>query len=114
LALALIFVALAVIPDWIFRQEVQAHRAKNACINNLRQIDAAKQQWALENLITNLNATPTASDLQPYIGRGNTNVMLYCPLDPKHSFTNSYNIKNIGAEPQCRFTNRNPEHVLPK
>ena len=41
----------------------------NACINNLRQIDGAKQQWALENKV-NQTATPQASDIQPYLGRG--------------------------------------------
>src|SRR5208283_1364436 len=35
---------------------------KNACINNLRQIDAAKQQWALENKKTTTD-TPTREDL---------------------------------------------------
>jgi len=39
--------------------------ARNACINNLRQIDAAKNQWALENGKT-ADAIPTAQDLLPY------------------------------------------------
>jgi len=42
----------------------------NACINNLRQIDAASQQYALEN---NLAATGTAgtwAQIAPYLGRG--------------------------------------------
>jgi len=40
----------------------------NACINNLRQIDGAKQQWALE---TNQPAgvTPAEGDIAPYLGR---------------------------------------------
>src|SRR6201996_8730726 len=43
----------------------------NACVNNLRQIDGAKQQWALENkqLPT---ASPASTVLQPYLGRGST------------------------------------------
>ena len=40
----------------------------NACINNLRQIDGAIQQWALEN-----NAGPadpvTEGNISPYLGR---------------------------------------------
>src|SRR5437762_12795798 len=49
----------------------------NACINNLRQIDSAKQQWALETRqIT--NAAPTDSDIAPYLrSTGLTNVI--CP-----------------------------------
>jgi hypothetical protein len=38
----------------------------NSCINNLRQIDGAVQQWALENRKTT-NDTPAWSDLQPYL-----------------------------------------------
>ena len=38
----------------------------NACINNLRQIDGAKQQWALENRKT-AEAVPGRQDLLPYL-----------------------------------------------
>jgi hypothetical protein len=38
---------------------------QNACINNLRQIDAAKHEWALENGKKD-DAVPTESDLTPY------------------------------------------------
>src|SRR5262249_8221435 len=37
-------------------------------LNNLRQIDGAKQQWALENSKPG-NAEPTMNDLKPYLGR---------------------------------------------
>src|SRR5262249_39296685 len=39
---------------------------KNACINNLRQIDGAIQTWALENKKAE-NAVPTRKDLLPYL-----------------------------------------------
>jgi competence protein ComGC len=108
LLLAIVVIALAV-PN---RDFTHRHSTVNACINNLRQIGAAKQQWALEKRITNLNATPTVSDIWPLLGRGANGALPYCPLDPKKSFTNSYIIRELGAEPQCRFTNRNPSHVL--
>src|SRR5204862_5578809 len=41
----------------------------NACINNLRQIDGAKQQWALEQKQSATTA-PASTALQPYLGRG--------------------------------------------
>jgi prepilin-type N-terminal cleavage/methylation domain-containing protein len=44
---------------------------KNACINNLRQIDGAKQQWALENNQTG-SAACTSANIDPYMGRGAT------------------------------------------
>src|ERR1041384_8451399 len=37
----------------------------NAIINNLRQLDGAKQQWALEHRKSD-NDVPTADDLKPY------------------------------------------------
>src|SRR5438445_341288 len=40
----------------------------NACINNLRQIDSAIQQWALENGAANGGAV-TEANVSPYLGR---------------------------------------------
>src|ERR1017187_7167534 len=40
--------------------------SQNACINNLRQIDGAKQEWALENGKTN-SVVCTVEDIKPYI-----------------------------------------------
>lgn len=68
--------------------------SSNACVNNLRIIDAAKDQWALEKNKTT-NDTPTWSDLWPYIGRGGTNNSLRCPLG------GTYIIGRIGAVPKC-------------
>ena len=53
---------------------------QNACINNLRQIDGAKQQWALETKQA-ATATPVAADIQPYMGRGSDGSLPTCPLD---------------------------------
>jgi len=41
----------------------------NACINNLRQIDGAIQQFALENNIAP-NGAWTEAEIAPYLGRG--------------------------------------------
>jgi hypothetical protein len=47
---------------------VRAHqtKARNACMNNLRQIDGAKQQWALENQKTG-NDVPSWNDINAYV-----------------------------------------------
>jgi prepilin-type N-terminal cleavage/methylation domain-containing protein len=60
----------------------------NVCIDNLRMLDAAKQQWGLEHgqLPT---ATPQGTDIQPYLGRGGGQLP-YCPMDTSSSFSNSY------------------------
>src|SRR5260221_13313776 len=53
----------------------------NACLNNLRQIDGAKQQWAMEKGKGNAD-TPAPADVQPYLGRGDAGSLgsVYCPL----------------------------------
>src|SRR5580658_8581374 len=67
----------------------------NACINNLRLIDAAQQQWALEQRQTS-SGVPQTTDLQPYLGHGGNGELPTCPADsnPTPSFTTSYTIIN--------------------
>jgi hypothetical protein len=81
-------------------------KAKNAaiaaiCVNNLRQIDVAKQQWARENK-KDQSQTPTAQDLTPYLKSGaNT---LVCPAG------GTYSINSVSEKPTCST----PGHELPK
>jgi prepilin-type N-terminal cleavage/methylation domain-containing protein len=81
----------------------------NLCIDNLRMLDAAKQQWALEKgrLST---AVPQGSDVQPYLGRGN-GVLPYCPLDTTATFTTSYSLLDCQTRPVCLIVSST--HVLP-
>src|SRR5213079_2616019 len=48
----------------------------NACINNLRQIDGAVQQYALEH---GQATTATSASLTPYLGRGTAGEFPHCP-----------------------------------
>ena len=82
---------------------------KNACINNLRQIDGAKQQWALENKAAT-NAAPGSTDIQPYMGRGNLGTLASCPADSQSTFDTSYLINNVQTAPTCQIDTVN--HVL--
>jgi len=83
------------------QQQAQAEAAqRNACINNLRQIDAAKQQWALVNN-KNDEAVPAAADLLPYLKGG---VFPVCPGG------GSYTINAVGLPPTCSV----PGHALPQ
>jgi prepilin-type N-terminal cleavage/methylation domain-containing protein len=82
----------------------------NACINNLRLIDAASQQWALEQRQTSSN-TPGASDLQPYLGHGSAGELPWCPADQTETFANSYTLNNVGTKPQCNIVSST--HILP-
>jgi prepilin-type N-terminal cleavage/methylation domain-containing protein len=58
--------AAIAIPNFI---KARSTSQSNSCINNLRQIDAAIQQYALEH---NENSTyvPQVTDIKPYLGRG--------------------------------------------
>jgi prepilin-type N-terminal cleavage/methylation domain-containing protein len=71
------------------------------CIDNLRQIDDAKQQWALEKGKKAID-TPSASDIQPYMGRGSNGTLPYCPANDAKSFSDSYEINNMVAVPLCK------------
>jgi prepilin-type N-terminal cleavage/methylation domain-containing protein len=85
----------------------------NACINNLRQIDGAKQQWALENKVTGA-ATPGDTDIQPYLGRGNNGTLPNCPADSSKSFDTSYTINDVTTQPVCQIVpSGTGAHVLP-
>jgi prepilin-type N-terminal cleavage/methylation domain-containing protein len=81
----------------------------NACINNLRQLDGAKQQWALENKQTSA-ASPVATDIQPYLGRGGNGTLPSCPADSSVSFATSYVVGLVSVPPTCLINTTN--HVL--
>jgi prepilin-type N-terminal cleavage/methylation domain-containing protein len=87
---------------------------QDACINNLRLIDAAKQQWALEQGQTS-TSTPAASgsNLQPYLGHGAGGELPACPADPANGWATSYGptLNNVGIKPQCNIVPST--HVLP-
>ena len=73
---------------------------QNTCLNHLRQIDAAKQQWALEKNKADA-AVPTASDLLPYFKDG---TFPACPDG------GTYSINAVGEPPTCSL----PGHALPQ
>jgi prepilin-type N-terminal cleavage/methylation domain-containing protein len=82
---------------------VRARRTSqtNTCINNLRQIDAAKRQWAMEQGKKS-SETPTSGSLSPYIGRMGNGYDLYCPLSPKQAWGGySGHIHPVDTAPEC-------------
>jgi hypothetical protein len=70
------------------------------CLNNLRLIEAAKQQWALDNSKTD-DDIPTALELLPYF---RDDVFPACPAG------GTYTINAVGVLPTCSI----PGHVLPQ
>src|SRR5437870_4708707 len=75
----------------------------NACINNLRQIDGAIQQWALENHAA-ATSKVALTDITPYLGRGAGGSVgnLYCPSDTSQAFASSYTIVDASTTPVCQ------------
>lgn len=92
--------AAIAIPNFVrARQSSQT----NACINNLRQIDAAKQTWALDQGQLQ-SAVPTTTQITPYLGRGTGSAgNVCCPLiTPPTAFGNyAATIGNLATAPTC-------------
>jgi len=99
--------AAIAIPNFV---KARTTSQQNACINNLRLVDAAKQEWALE-MRKQSAALPVGTDLQPYLGRGVNGELPTCPVDPAKSFTTSYDVNNVATAPQCLILAAT--HVLP-
>jgi len=72
----------------------------NCCVNNLRMIDAAKQEWALEGG-EKPGDVPMAQDLKPYLKNG---VFPTCPAG------GTYTIGAVSNAPTCSI----PKHKLPQ
>jgi len=77
----------------------RANAQTNRCIDNLRMIDEAKQQWALEHAASG-STVPVDSDIQPYLGRG-AGVLPVCPADSAASFDTSYSLNDCQSRPTC-------------
>ncbi len=100
--------AAIAIPNFVrARQQSQA----NACINNLRQIDGAAQQWALE-----AKQAPTATygitEISGYLKNSVT-----CPAAGNVlTFAGSYSTGPVSVKPTCTIGGSLPApytHVLP-
>ncbi|HXR04250.1 MAG TPA: hypothetical protein VN836_06035 [Verrucomicrobiae bacterium] len=102
-----IFVVLVAMPNRIGPRRSGPAWNANGCINNLRQIDAAKNEWAVENKKTNGTAV-TESDIKPYIKLDTNGNLPKCPSG------GTYTIGKIGEPPTCSLgTTVSPPHVLP-
>jgi prepilin-type N-terminal cleavage/methylation domain-containing protein len=97
--------AAIAIPNFV---KARTTAQKNACINNLRQIDGAKEQWALENRKGAADAV-TSADVIPYIKGGAT---LKCPAGGA-DFDASYAVGDLteAGKPTCKTDAAT--HVLP-
>jgi hypothetical protein len=109
--LACLFIGYIVsiaIPNYIGPRRSGPGWNANACINNLRQIDAAANQFALEHHLTNGDAINFPNDLTPYIKLNKYGKIPPCPAG------GIYSVKKVGDTPTCSLgTTVTPAHILP-
>jgi len=97
--------AAIAIPNFV---KARATSQANACINNLRQIDAAANQFALEQHQVNGAAINYPTDVSPYIRLNVANAIPACPAG------GSYTEGTVGVAPTCNLGNTvSPGHFLP-
>jgi hypothetical protein len=93
LSMILLFVSIVVviIPNFV---EARYTSSQNSCVNNLRQIQAAKQEWALENGKAN-GAIVTVEDITPYIQLDSNGNIPKCPAG------GVYILGRVGEDVRC-------------
>ena len=97
--------AAIAIPNFV---KARATAQANACINNLRQIDAAANQFALERGKKSGDAITYPTDLTPYIKLNASSSIPPCPAG------GTYADATVGANPSCSLSATvTPAHVLP-
>jgi len=99
--------AAIAIPNFV---RARATSQANACINNLRQIDAAINEWALEQgQKTGDGPASLTTDLTPYIKLNANNSIPGCPAQ------GTYSVGKVGDTPQvsCNLSTLDPPHKLP-
>jgi prepilin-type N-terminal cleavage/methylation domain-containing protein len=95
--------AAIAIPNFV---KARSTSQANACINNLRQIDGAVQQWALETKASPA-ATPSFGQISGYLKN-----QVSCPAGGTN-FANSYTINGVTNKPTCQIgSGFTPPHVL--
>src|SRR5215510_405254 len=84
--------AAVAIPNFL---KARARSQSTVCINNLRQVSHAAQQWALENK-KSANSPVTAADVLPYM-----KASVICPAGGT-TFANSYDLTTVAEDPTCK------------
>ena len=93
------------IPNYV---KARANSQANACINNLRQIDGAIQQFAIETGKTVGAIVNYPTDLTPYLKMNSANQIPACPAG------GNYLLSPVGNEPSvlCSLGNTvTPAHT---
>jgi hypothetical protein len=95
-----VVVLAAVIPAFVRARNTPA---SNACVMHLLQLEAAKEQWALENHKAT-NDAPSWDALLPYVGKAGE--VPRCPQG------GTYTLGRVGEPPRCSLGGQ--DHTLPQ
>lgn len=96
--------AAIAIPNWV---HARTRSQKTACINNLRQIDGAIQQWALENRAGPNDPPCDIPTVLVYL-KGE----VVCPANETATFDDSYALPaKVSDKPSCKVVAAS--HILP-
>ena len=98
--------AAIAIPNFV---KARATSQANACINNMRQLDAACNQFALENKKTT-GYQPTDTDVTPYIKLNAGNSLPPCPAGGSYSYAAIGTVPSVNCNLGSTVT---PPHVMP-
>jgi prepilin-type N-terminal cleavage/methylation domain-containing protein len=91
------------IPNWV---HARTRSQTNACINNLREVSAATQQWATDNR-SGPGTTVTPEEILPYL-----RCAVVCPAGgATATFGTSYSLATVADNPICRIAPT--VHILP-
>jgi prepilin-type N-terminal cleavage/methylation domain-containing protein len=98
--------AAIAIPNFI---KARATSQQNACINNLRQIDGAINEWAMETGQSNGATVTSVATVSAYIKMNSNNSVPSCPAG------GTYSTSTVGATPQvsCSLSTLSTPHALP-
>jgi len=97
--------AAIAIPSYV---RARADSQANACINNLRQIDSAANQWALEQKATTGQSITYPTAIIPYVKLNTAGSIPPCPAG------GTYDDTLVGTNPTCTLSSTvSPNHILP-
>ena len=97
--------AAIAIPNFV---KARATAQANACINNLKQVDAAANQFALERGKKTGDPINYPGDLTPYIKLNSAGSIPSCPAGGTYTET------TVGNNPVCSLANSvTPPHIMP-
>ena len=97
--------AAIAIPNFV---KARATAQANACISNLRQIDSAINEWALETGKSNGAPIADTQTVSAYLKLNSASSVPYCPAG------GTYTTSSVGAIPQvqCSLSTLTPAHML--